>query len=636
MKKTTRLTLRYGALALWLVTALWLLSGCFIQPDRTLDPLAIDPATAQPLPTAAPIQATPTPAPTPAPTQTADSGQTGWEDWGNLSDIQPSNIQQPPGQVEPSPTPPPASGWQTSTTDYNAGYPVLKLGSSGSDVYDMQERLKELGYYSGTLDGKFASGTQSAVIAFQTRHGLTADGIAGRATQDKLYSSSAAAATISATTTSTTSASTLLKVGSQGTSVRKLQVRLAELGYYNGGADGIYGTSTENAVKAFQRNNGLSADGQAGELTQKKAYASTATAARKPVATADPNAVRTLQFGMEGSDVYSMQQRLIALRYLNGVADGVFGPETLAALLAFQKNNNLTEDGIAGAGTIKKLSGNAKAATAKASATATPPPGSYTVLREGDSGEYVFDVQERLYDLGFYNGRIDGRFGANTTAAIYAFQQIHGLTADGIAGAETQKKLFSSSAKINPGIVPTPRPNISSTSLPTTAPQQAYTVLQEGASGDAVLRMQLYLADLGYYNGRSDGSYGAATTIAVRQFQYYNRLTEDGIAGPSTQALLYSGNAVMLPAAAATPNPDTTLLLQEGSTGLPVQQLQNRLYQMRYLEEANLTGMYDAATTQAVLLFQQRNGLQMDGAAGPATLVILYSNYAEALLPLTD
>ncbi len=633
----TKHALLRKCLLVCLVLAVLPLSGCFMQPDRTLDPLTVDLLTPQPLPTSNVLpQATlMPPRETPAPTQVADTGaQTGdtgtqantsdWLNWGGQTSVSTSG--QGDSSIVSTTARPASNGssWQTSTTDYNTGYPVLKLGSEGSDVYDLQERLKELGYYKGSLDSKFASGTQSAVIAFQSNNGLSADGIAGRATQDRLYSSNASAAQITVASASTTYS--LLKSGSQGTAVRKLQVRLTELGYYNGGADGIFGSSTETAVKSFQRNNGLSGDGQAGEQTQKKLYGSSAAKAPRPVTTPDPTAQRTLSLGMEGNDVYSMQTRLIELRYLSGVADGVFGPETEAALKAFQKNNDLTADGLAGLGTLKRLAGKAKAAPTKPTATATPKPGTYAVLREGDTGQYVYDLQERLYDLSYYKGRIDGRFGPNTTAALVSFQSAHGLTADGIAGSATQTKLFSSSANINPGSLSTPKPST------TTAPIENYTVLKEGNSGEAVMRLQQYLDDLGYYSGRVDGAYGADTSTAVRQFQYYNGLTEDGIAGPSTQARLFGGTAVSLPTSAATAKPNTSLLLNEGSAGNDVKQMQSRLYQLRYLDAGYVSGTFDAATTAAVMTFQQRNGLFADGVAGSATLTALYSADAEPLI----
>ena len=59
---------------------------------------------------------------------------------------------------------------------------VLRLGSSGEQVRTLQSKLKQWGYYSGSVDGVFGSQTQEAVKYFQRRNGLTADGIVGSAT----------------------------------------------------------------------------------------------------------------------------------------------------------------------------------------------------------------------------------------------------------------------------------------------------------------------------------------------------------------------------------------------------------------------------------------------------------------------
>ena len=63
---------------------------------------------------------------------------------------------------------------------------VLRQGSTGSEVKEVQRRLKQWGYYSGSVDGIFGAGTKKAVIAFQKKNGLTADGIVGKATYQAL------------------------------------------------------------------------------------------------------------------------------------------------------------------------------------------------------------------------------------------------------------------------------------------------------------------------------------------------------------------------------------------------------------------------------------------------------------------
>ena len=63
---------------------------------------------------------------------------------------------------------------------------VLRQGSQGSEVKEVQRRLKQWGYYSGSVDGIFGAGTKKAVIAFQKKNGLTADGIVGKSTYKAL------------------------------------------------------------------------------------------------------------------------------------------------------------------------------------------------------------------------------------------------------------------------------------------------------------------------------------------------------------------------------------------------------------------------------------------------------------------
>ena len=612
-----------------LAAMLFLLSGCFIQPDPTLDPLVIHEGvvpfgTVQPLPTN-----TPTPVaenqPTPTPDAWQSSDQSTWEDWAQGS--LPTSTPRTAATAAPG-----AQSWATSTEDYNAGYPVLMMGSTGTDVSDLQARLTELGYYTGAIDGRYASGTQTAVQEFQERNGLTADGIAGRQTQDLLYSGSAQPKYVTVSASGDAEEYLLLKQGTSGVEVRKLQGRLAELGYYAGGVDGIYGETTASAVKAFQRANGLSGDGQAGVQTQSKLYSSSARYASSPVATANPDATRTLTLGMTGNDVYALQERLIELRYLSGVADGVFGAETQAALIAFQKNNGLTADGNAGSSTLKKLAGSCKAATRT---TPTPAPAGTVTLREGDEGENVYILQAYLFELGYYTGRIDGRFSAETTEAVKAFQRANGLTADGIAGKGTQSKLTSGSA------IPAGNANENGQESGTPPQTSELTTLRRGDKSAQVMVMQQYLMELGYLSTQPDGQFGAGTERAVKLFQEANGLTADGVAGKGTLSILYSGSAVAyggssggssssgsVPSATATPKPNTDIVIQWESEGDDVRQYQQRLVELGYLSSKYVTGKFNQPTVEATKAFQTMNGLKVDGAAGPQSLKLIYSNDA--------
>ena len=137
----------------------------------------------------------------------------------------------------------------------------------------LQQRLKELGYYNGEVDGQYGPGTAEAVRVFQAQHGLDSDGIAGEATRTRLYAQDAQTCVPTATPTATPS---LLKKGDASDAVREMQQRLKELGYYDGEVDGDFGGGTEEAVRLYQRQNGLDVDGIAAEKTFASLYSDNA------------------------------------------------------------------------------------------------------------------------------------------------------------------------------------------------------------------------------------------------------------------------------------------------------------------------------------------------------------------------
>ena len=250
-----------------------------------------------------------------------------------------------------------------------------------------------------------------------------------------------------------------LKRGSSGERVTALQQKLKNLGYYTGTVDGDYGDGTVKAVKAFQSRNGLTADGVAGEATLKLIESGNAkkaaTPSPKPTATPKPTS-SALRVGSSGAKVKSMQQRLKALGYYTGSVDGEFGEGTRKALVAFQKANGLTADGVAGTATLKKLhSSNAKSAVSVSSNATSRPAmrtyvastlSSYRYLQQGSRGSDVKKLQQRLKDLGYFSGSVSGDFGADTEVALRAFQERNGLWVDGVAGEDTQRMLYSNDA----------------------------------------------------------------------------------------------------------------------------------------------------------------------------------------------
>ena len=94
--------------------------------------------------------------------------------------------------LTPTPLPPvPDSVWAQNTAIEPTPEPPLHNGSQGEKVRMLQEKLKALGYYEAEVDGQFGPGTREAVVAFQQKNGLDADGLAGEETQRVLYSDEA-------------------------------------------------------------------------------------------------------------------------------------------------------------------------------------------------------------------------------------------------------------------------------------------------------------------------------------------------------------------------------------------------------------------------------------------------------------
>ena len=144
-----------------------------------------------------------------------------------------------------------------------AAQPTVYSGSRGESVKTLQEKLNAKGFNAGSVDGIFGKNTQAAVMAFQKANGLAADGIVGKLTWAKLYDTTAALPAAS----TTAGTQPMVYRGSRGDAVRRLQELLNKKGFDCGAVDGIFGSKTYAAVVAFQKANGLGADGIVGPLT---------------------------------------------------------------------------------------------------------------------------------------------------------------------------------------------------------------------------------------------------------------------------------------------------------------------------------------------------------------------------------
>lgn len=156
-----------------------------------------------------------------------------------------------------------------------------------------------------------------------------------------------------------------------------------------------------------------------------------------------------------------------------------------------------------------------------------------TVLKVGSSGDSVTKLQERLSELGFYNGEITGYFGEMTEAAYKKFQNAAGLSADGIAGKDERELLYSDSAPV----AETEDNDKSENEEKNEESDGSYSV---GSQGDEVSAIQQQLFDLGYYSGEVTGYFGELTEQAVMDFQSINGLEVTGVVDDATYELMFS------------------------------------------------------------------------------------------------
>jgi peptidoglycan hydrolase-like protein with peptidoglycan-binding domain len=306
-----------------------------------------------------------------------------------------------------------AANAQTCTPDALKAVTLttLRSGMSGDAVKILEDQLVSLGYHLALADKTYDGLTTSSIIAFQKRCGLSQTGVADIMTQLRLYDEMAK-----------TSLS-IYKYGSRGTSVQRIQTRLNQLGFNCGKVDGSFGSKTQNAIRNFQTQAGLPADGQAAWTTLARLF--DAGAPQAPATVAPVTAA--------SASVIDVEARLVELGYLYAIPDGITNSMTVNAIKAFQRRCGLSQTGSLNSSTQNRLF----------SATA---PVSTAVYKYGSRGTTVKYIQTRLNQLGFSCGRVDGSFGSKTRAAVKAFQTKAGLKVTGAVNYATAAALFAAAA----------------------------------------------------------------------------------------------------------------------------------------------------------------------------------------------
>ena len=408
------------------------------------------------------------------------------------------------------------------------------------DIKYMQTRLAYYEYYTGKIDGSFGSGMYKAVVSFQKRNNLKADGKIGGNTWAKLVASDSLKKSdyniyVDVKDESDTVIATVgfntIRPGDKGDSVKEIQDMLKKIYFYNPNRDSNanFDSTTKDAVKAFQKAVGLTADGIVGEKTWnalEKASASPGSYWSK-----SKKIRRNLGSGNRGYDVYILQQMLLDDNYMASIpVPGYFDDATYKGLYAFQTKNKLHLSGILDANTKACLAGESyEEAILEQDATASTPY-DRPKLKYGSHGYYVRSAQNYLISAGFLTGTADGIFGKSTLSAVKAFQSAKSLKDDGIIGAATWAKLMN--VDLSQGGQGSDYVDPSTGAV--------YKTLKRGDSGYAVTHLQNLLFKLTMLDVDDiDGKYGTKTETAVRNFQKQAGLKQDGKCGANTFAAIY-------------------------------------------------------------------------------------------------
>ncbi|MGM0415125.1 MAG: peptidoglycan-binding protein [Bacillota bacterium] len=257
--------------------------------------------------------------------------------------------------------------------------------------------------------------------------------------------------------------------GQEDESVEELQNKLEELGFFSVSQTGLYGEETRRAVERFQAAANLKPDGIAGP--------STLNAINKSLNSIDLNQRKRLKIYTHNVDVIYLQFKLSQLGYLSSEPTGLFRSLTQKAVKEFQKEHDIDSDGVVGQKTWQALekefdkleqttydsndnNEDIENDTEETVAEAEEEQKSDSqktdnnvremdIVRPGDRGDTVVELQKNLKNLGIYPSSPDGSFGHQTELAVRQFQKMSGLKADGVVGPSTWEELLAEDSEDN-------------------------------------------------------------------------------------------------------------------------------------------------------------------------------------------
>jgi N-acetylmuramoyl-L-alanine amidase len=267
--------------------------------------------------------------------------------------------------------------------------------------------------------------------------------------------------------------------------VRDVQRQLKAQGFYPGAIDGDLGPQTATALRAYQRSYRLQETGRLDEATLRSLLPERSEVSRAP-APVMPRAPVDLS---NREVLRDAQRQLKALGFNPGSTDGTFGPQTEAALRAYQQAYRLPETGrldeVTGRSLLRERFETSRAPV------------------DLSNREVIRQAQRQLKALGFNPGAVDGNFGSQTEAALRAYQQAYRLPETGKLDEVTQRSLLPEQMATSPAPI-------------------------DFSDRKLISRVQIQLRTLGFEPGAVDGDLGQQTEAALQAYQHAHRLPETG------------------------------------------------------------------------------------------------------------
>ena len=287
-------------------------------------------------------------------------------------------------------------------------------------ITEIQQTLTKLGYYTYEVTGYYGEATTAAVKDFQAKAGIEVTGNVDEATWNAIFADSAPVKYNS------------YKSGDydeEQTGIKDIQDKLVALSYLTAGEyeEGKFDGNTVIAMQLFQSANGIEATGEADFNSQLVLFSGSAVE--------NPNAGAVI-YGMSGSAVTKLQERLKALRYTTDEPTGIFDDATLKAVNAYQKNAGLEVSNSLSAEELKVLYSD-KAVKSE----------DYDNLQVGYNGSDVKSLEGDLTKLGYYEGSITGEFNDELETAVQDYQKENKLEANGVADDTVRNSITKSIAR---------------------------------------------------------------------------------------------------------------------------------------------------------------------------------------------